>query len=189
MTLEIRFELTDADLRRFQELFRSARSKTAEMEPQALIQATRELMQSGLASGTPDFVRRRLDGLGQLVEMLEDTEWDLPNDERERIMDALAYFVAADDVIPDTIPVLGLLDDAIAAELLLRALRHELDAYQDFSSYRTAEAEQRANAGKPTDVSKEDWLADQRAAMHSRMRKRRRAEPHGWDATTLWGSY
>lgn len=56
-------------------------------------------------------------------------------------MDALAYFVVADDVIPDSTPVLGLIDDAIAAELVLRALRHELDAYQEFSRYRTAEAQ------------------------------------------------
>lgn len=160
MTLEIAFELNDTDLERFQALFRTARTKAGKIEPQALMQAARALVQIGLANEAPDFVRPRLEGLGQLVEMVEYTTWDLPAEERGRIMDALAYFVAADDVIPDTTPVLGLLDDAIAAELVLRATRHELDAYQEFSRYRTAEAQRRANAGKPTDVSKEDWLAD-----------------------------
>jgi hypothetical protein len=84
--------------------------------------------------------------------------------------------------------VLGLIDDAIAAELVLRALRHELDAYQEFSRYRTAEAQRRANVGKPTEVSKDDWLADQRAVLHSRMHERRLADPQGWHTITLWGN-
>lgn len=188
MTLEIGFELNDADLQRFQASFREARDKTAKLEPQALTQAARKLVQSSLAADPPDFVRPRLEGLDQLVEMVEDDAWALPPEERKRIMDALAYFVVADDVIPDSTPVLGLLDDAIAAELVLRALRHELDAYQEFSRYRTAEAQRRANVGKPTEVSKDDWLADQRAVLHSRMHERRLADPQGWHTITLWGN-
>jgi uncharacterized membrane protein YkvA (DUF1232 family) len=130
-----------------------------------------------LANDLPAFVRQRLERLDQLV-AVEDDAWRLPAEQRDRIMDALAYFVAPDDVIPDTTPVLGLLDDAIAIELVLR-VQHELEAYEEFSRFRSAEAQRRANAGRPTDVSKEDWLADRRATLHSRMRGHRMADPGG----------
>ncbi len=90
-------------------------------------------------------------------------------------------------MIPDDMPAFGLLDDAIAAEVVLRVLRNELDAYRDFSRFREAEAQRRENKGQPTDISKEDWLADQRATLHSRMRERRMEDPHGWHTITLWG--
>ena len=187
MTVQIAIELEDEDLERFQTLFREARSRNMAMGSEALIQAARKLVQSGVPDDVPVFVHTRLHGLGQLVEMVSDEAWDLPAEVRERIMDAVAYFVSVDDAVPDTTPVLGLLDDAIAAELVLRAFRHELDAYQEFARFREAEAQRRVNAGKPTDVTKEDWLADRRATLHSRMRDRRLADPHGWHTITLWG--
>ena len=66
--------------------------------------------------------------------MLEDGEWALPDDDRLRVLDALAYVADAHDLVPDSVPVLGLVDDAIMLELVLRELQHELDGYEEFDA-------------------------------------------------------
>ncbi len=49
---------------------------------------------------------------------------------------ALAYVCDPEDIIPDEIPGIGLLDDAVMIELVLRELRHTIEAYEDFCAYR-----------------------------------------------------
>lgn len=185
MNLEITFELTDADLEHFRRRFRKAQEKRDTVDSATLIGSARALVDRGLAGDPPDFVRRRLNGLSGILAMVEDDTWLLPADDRDRVLQVLAYFVDPDDIIADDVPVLGLIDDAIAIELALRDLQHEIAAYNEFSAYRSAEAQRRANRGQLTDISKEDWLADRRAALHSRMRERRSREPRGWRYTTF----
>ncbi len=155
------------------------------MAQEKLIQSTDELVEKVLASNPPEFVRKRLTALSRIVTMVEDEGWRLPSDERDRIMEVLTYFVEPNDIIPDDVPVFGLIDDAIAIDLVLGALRHEIEAYEEFSSYRTAENQRRTKRGQPTDISKRDWLADRRATLHSRMSERRAQEPSGWHYTVF----
>ena len=185
MNLQITFELTDADLDYFRSQFREAQNKPSTMDLHELVQSTRALVDKGLATDPPEFVRRRLTGLSRIVTMLDDETWKMPTDDRDRVGQMLAYFVDPDDVIADEVPVLGLIDDAIAIELVLRRLQHEIEAYEEFSAYRDSETRRRANLGQTTDVSKEDWLADRRAALHSRMRERSSQQSHGWRYTTF----
>ena len=42
---------------------------------------------------------------------------------RRRVLEALAYFADPSDLVPDQIPGLGLLDDAIMVELVAQELR------------------------------------------------------------------
>lgn len=172
MNLQIKFELTDADLDYFRSRFSEAQKKLGTMSVQTVVQSVRALVESGLASEPPEFVRRRLDGLDGIVRMLEDETWQMSDEDRKRVLQVLAYFIDPDDIVADDIPVLGLIDDAIAIELALRQLQHEIEAFEEFSAFRDAETQRRANLGQTADVSKEDWLADRRAALHSRMRHR-----------------
>ena len=54
------------------------------------------------------------------------------------VLAALAYVCDPEDIIPDDIPGIGLLDDAVMIELVFRELRHEIEAYEDFRRYRTS---------------------------------------------------
>jgi uncharacterized membrane protein YkvA (DUF1232 family) len=185
MNLQIKFELTDTDLDYFRSQFREAQKKLDTVDTRMLVQSARALVDSGLASDPPEFVRKRLNGLGGIVRMVEDETWQMPDEDHDRVMQVLAYFVDPDDIIADDVPVLGLIDDAIAIELAIRQLQHEIEAYEEFSEYRNAETQRRVKLGQTTDVSKEDWLADRRAALHSRMRERSSQQAHGWRYTTF----
>ena len=55
-------------------------------------------------------------------------------------------------------------------ELVVRELKHEIEAYQDFCNYRDS-----AGGGRrATRVSREDWLEKRRKELQSRMRRRRK---------------
>jgi uncharacterized membrane protein YkvA (DUF1232 family) len=99
--------------------------------------------------------------------MLDDSEWPLEDDDRNRIKAAVGYFALQKDMIPDKIPGLGFLDDALMAEIVARELKPELDGYRDFCEYRDNEATLR---GKK--VSREDWLASKRRQIWLRIKRR-----------------
>ena len=124
----------------------------------------------------PQFIRERLEKLQVMINMLEDSEWKLPAQETQRVVNALAYFGEPEDLIPDHIPGLGFLDDAIMIELVIRELKHEVDAYVDFCDFRQRELNsKRASVDA---VTREQWLQTRRRELHSRMRRRRRSERH-----------
>ena len=56
-------------------------------------------------------------------------------------------------------------------ELVVRELKHELEAYVDFSDYR---ARMRAEKGRTGGVSRENWLEERRNELQDRMRRRRK---------------
>jgi uncharacterized membrane protein YkvA (DUF1232 family) len=79
------------------------------------------------------------------------------------VLNALAYFTEPDDLIPDHIPGLGFLDDAIMVELVVRELEHEIEAYRDFCDFRESH----------TASGRDDWLTERREELQTRMRQRR----------------
>jgi uncharacterized membrane protein YkvA (DUF1232 family) len=122
-------------------------------------------------TGAPAFVRERLDKLRLMIEMLTDIDWRLPHTEANRVLNALAYFAEPEDLIPDSIPGLGFLDDAIMIELVVRELKHEIEAYEDFRDFR---ARVRSEGGRRAGVTREHWLENRRKELHSRIRRRRK---------------
>ena len=129
----------------------------------------------------PDFIAERLLQLKTLLEMMKDTEWDLSEVDRERVISAMAYFADPIDLIPDHIPGLGFLDDAIVIEMVAQELEHEIQAYRDFVVFRSAEA---CRLGEDaSSLNKASWLEERRKQLHSRMRRRRRRAGGRGDGT------
>jgi uncharacterized membrane protein YkvA (DUF1232 family) len=120
----------------------------------------------------PDFVTVRMKRLRTLINMVHDTNWGITDEERKEILSALTYFADPQDAIPDTIPVLGFLDDAIMIELVVEELKHEIDAYEDFCLFRAQAAEQHG-ADEASALSRNDWLEQRQRELLERMRSRR----------------
>ena len=188
MSIEITFELSEDDIQHFAALARAAQGSVESVADAGKIAAaTRELLAAAQDSNPPEFIASRLEKLDLLVQMLEDQEWQLEGEDLDRVIHAMAYFAEPEDLIADRIPGIGFLDDAIMVELVVRDLEHEISAYQEFSTFRSAEQERLAKEGGDTHVGHEDWLADKRAVLHSRMRERRRsrATSGAWKVS-LW---
>ena len=105
--------------------------------------------------------------------MLVDHEWRLPQKDTVRVLNALAYFSDPEDLIPDHIPGLGFLDDAIMIELVVRELKHEIDAYTNFCDFRRTHVKSKGIKNKTTDLTRDSWLDGRRTELQARMRRRR----------------
>jgi uncharacterized membrane protein YkvA (DUF1232 family) len=80
--------------------------------------------------------------LEDLLGVLDDKDYAAPVPVHRSVLAALAYFADAKDVIPDDIPMVGFLDDAIMIRLVEDELKHELWGYRKFCKFRDG-AEQR----------------------------------------------
>ena len=167
--MRISFELDDNDLQHFRLIMNEARKAARRMAPEDIVAAAEELLHNVPASDAPGFIVERLERLRLMIGMLSDIEWRLPHQEATRVLNALAYFAEPEDLIPDHIPGLGFLDDAIMIELVVRELKHELEAYQDFCDYR----QRLARNGDGSAASREGWLDTRRKELQARMRRRR----------------
>ena len=181
MPLEITFTLSDRDLDHFQAIVDKANIALADTyNAESIEAAARQLIEDAKSDDLPGFIGERLAKLELIINMVGDQEWQLSEEERKHVLGALVYFCNPDDLIPDHIPGLGFLDDAIYVELVIRQLQAEVDSYSEFCEFRAAEEEHRKANGLDPHVQREEWLADKRATLHARMRKRRPKAGGGW---------
>lgn len=183
MPLDITFTLSDRDLEHFQAIVDKAKAAMeVPHDAEAIQSAALQLVKDARTSDLPEFIGERIEKLEVVANMVADEEWKLSAEDRKRVLGALVYFCDPEDLIPDHIPGLGFLDDAIYVELIIRELKNEIESYEEFSQFRNAEEERRREKGLDPHVEREEWLADKRAALHARMRKRRtgRSDNRRW---------
>lgn len=167
--MRISFVLEAEDIARFHAALARAERLAECMDECEIVETAKEALNNLPLGSAPRYVRQRLVCVQQMILMLEDDAWCLPADERREVLRTLIYFADPEDLIPDEVAVIGLLDDAIMLELLLRRLRHVLDAYVDFCNYRR---ELEAAAQPAPRTRQAALLARRRDSLRERMRRR-----------------
>jgi uncharacterized membrane protein YkvA (DUF1232 family) len=167
MTINITFSLDDTDIEYFRGVMNRAQDEAGNASEQDIIREARKILESIDPAKPPLFVRERLERLATLIAMLEDPEWPLDGQERVDVISALAYFHNPADLIADDVPVIGLIDDAIMIELVVRELEPQVEAYDEFCVYRSSEEKLRSK-----DVTREEWLNAKQEHLIKRMRER-----------------
>lgn len=181
MGLNLSFELTDRDLQYFRDALRQSRAAVRDAEEMEIIDAIRQVLDEIRSNEPlPDFVSQRLPELELMIQMLLDEEWQLPANDREHLLATFVYFGDPEDIIPDSVPVIGYLDDVIILELAAMQLVHVREAYAEFCTFRD---EFDAENGKSIDAAiRRDRLDRQRQKLHQRMRQLSAIESKG----SLW---
>jgi uncharacterized membrane protein YkvA (DUF1232 family) len=140
---KVSFTLDETDVDYFRSLFRKAKRSAKSLDRDEILSSARALVTSvRRAKKTPRFVIEAVEAIEDLVQIIEDEDYRAPKSVVDQVLAALAYFANPDDLIPDEIPVLGFLDDAIMIKFVDREFRHELSAYRKFRKFRRG-AEQR----------------------------------------------
>jgi len=173
MSLAITIELGDADLQHFIDAMKRAQEESKHLSAQQVAEAASRLLDEGHKVAVPQFIAERLRKLDSMIAMVNDDGFALPDEDKQRVLACLTYFANPQDIIPDNVPVLGFLDDAIMIELCVRELQHEIEAYEDFVAYRRSEAA--AHGVDPSELKTQrvEWAEARRLELIDRMRKRR----------------
>ncbi len=164
--MRVIIELERDDIERFEAAQARARRLVATMDEVDVIAAARDAMAQLPLECAPSYVKRQFEGVQRLVRMLEDEAWALPQPWRDDVLVTLIYLGDPEDLIPDDAEVIGLLDDAIMLELLLRRQAAVLRAYDRFCATRDA---QRPGRGSTARVAAAAALARRRALLQRQM--------------------
>lgn len=170
--LKIVFELDKDDVAYFRALFAKARRNASKLDPAAVMAEGKALVKKIRRSKrVPNFVVQAVEPLDDLIALLEDKDYSVPGNTRKEILATLAYFSDPNDLIPDSIPGLGYLDDAIMTRLLEEEFEAELWGYRKFRSFRD-----RAEQRPWTSAARERLpgrMADENAKIREQIKERR----------------
>ena len=173
MSLAITIELGDADLKHFIDAMQTAQQEARNLSAQEITNAANKLLEDGSSGKVPGFIADRLSKIGSMIAMVNDEGFGMEAEDRQRVLACLTYFANPKDLIPDNVPVLGFLDDAIMIELVVRELQHEVEAYDDFVAYRNEEARMRGVDPGTLKTQRVEWAEARRQELLSRMKSRR----------------
>jgi uncharacterized membrane protein YkvA (DUF1232 family) len=183
--MKFSIELSDRDLKFFRDALKRSRDAVRHADESDIIEAVGDVLaEIKSEEPLPDFVTKRIPQLESMLRMLQDEEWKLPNDARERLLAAFVYFADPEDIVPDHIPVIGYLDDIIMIELVVRELHHAREAYGDFCDYRDDYDKRPDN--KKDNVIRRDRIDKKRQHLHQRMKRRLLKDRRAKKPSALW---
>ena len=85
---------------------------------------------SAFLAGKGQGLKASLDDLELAYKMLRDPNFHLSKETKTVLIIAFLYIISPIDVIPDAIPLLGMLDDVLVAGYALRQTAAELERYR-----------------------------------------------------------
>ena len=174
-SFKVSFNIDEQDAAYFRALFRKAKQAARDLDEQQIVDAALDLVRNvRRAKKTPHFVLDAAQSVEDMVAVIVDEHYRAPRAVKNKVLAALAYFAHPHDLIPDDVPVLGFLDDAIMIKFAERNFRHELNAYRKFNRFARG-AEQRPW----TDIAVKrlpERLAVKRAALRAEVERKVEAD-------------
>jgi uncharacterized membrane protein YkvA (DUF1232 family) len=167
------FRLSSLDMERFNHLLSTLTGDPAPLDCDQVVTAARQLADSCPSQSTPSCIRQRLERAGSLSGMLADRDWQPASEVATPASAVLDYLNGHNDLIPDWIPQVGRLDDAIVIEAAWPRLAGEVLSYQDFCRLRLIEARLHQQEIKTFRFDRNDWEVARRAEAGLREHQRR----------------
>jgi uncharacterized membrane protein YkvA (DUF1232 family) len=150
------FDLSEDSVDRFNQLL-ARLGRQDGLDRDQLVSAARELCDRSILDSAPACIRERLTKIATVEQMVADGSWASANDTVNTAKTVVDYARGHDDLIPDWLPKVGRLDDAIVVETAWPQLAAEVDDYLDFCRLRALEARQRDCTVDGFAFTRSDW--------------------------------
>lgn len=166
------FELDPDRLIHFNAVLAHICAEAPPLSQDQLASAARRTLERYRDPARPAFVDSRLQALTRLESMAADRGWALADADVARIAAVRAYRDEPEDAIPDALPVIGLLDDAVLIDAMLQTLHHELADYADYSRFCRVAADFANVAADDLNFTRQHWLEARQVAADAHQRHR-----------------
>lgn len=150
------FQLSTPEMDRFNRVL-AAVGRREMLGTDQLASAGRELCRPGRTEGPPACIRQRLRWIGAIEQLLGEPHFQPANETVDTAAAIVEYARSRDDLIPDWLPRVGRLDDAIVVEAAWPLLATEVDDYLDYCRVRAQEAHQRGRTAKEFAFTRADY--------------------------------
>jgi hypothetical protein len=180
-------DLTAPRLAAFNEALCEAAPSAGRIAAEEIARAARSVLAQA-CDGAHPFVRERMALVPEVLAMMADEDWCLAERPRRQVRALGDYVRKPDDLIPDGVPVIGLLDDAIMVDRCVADLQFELADWRDFRAFRAECAAVQGIDLANCHPSRLEWLA---ARKHAATQARRAGERHraGYAGAALPGRF
>jgi len=152
------YELQPEGLEKFNAALRALSPESPTLTLDQMASAAQRALDRYPDGGQPAFVTSRMATLLRLESMVYDAAWEPDDVLCEHLHTLQAYVCSSDDLIPDRLPVIGLLDDAVLIDVGLQLLREDLAEYEDFCRFRRVAADFAGITSAETGLTRAHWL-------------------------------
>lgn len=164
---------TDTDLQRFNACVAQVAPDTPALDALQIAAAARRLSRAVGAGRESRFIQTRQRRAGEMRALLADAARTCDAQLRERMQALIAYMDHGAGLVPDDVPVIGGIDDALLIDLAMEGLRGELDEYADFCRYRMGESARTGIAPEQVVIDRERWQAERAEELRLERQMRR----------------
>lgn len=167
------YEVDSGRLPLFNDAMRRMDPDATPLGTDQFVTAARRVLERYPTGVTPAFVESRMRAWDHLQQLAEDRDWRADAEVLARTDALRGYINNPDDVLPDHLPSIGLLDDALLIDVALQNLRGEIADYESFCHFRQVAADFAGIDVGETGLGRDEWMQALQQARRSH---------HDWDA-------
>ncbi len=130
------YSLAPSDVARFNLLLLRLGRRQAPLDRDQVVTAARELCDCNGLAVEPSSIRERIRQIETAALMINDPDWEGADDAVDTARLVIDYAHGNDHLIPDWVPAVGRLDDAIVVDTAWPRLAVEVERYLDFCRLR-----------------------------------------------------
>lgn len=134
-------DVTDEAIDRFNRLLQRVGRVPMQLDGDRIATAARELCSTTATLRPPACIRQRLLLVKAATTMVADRVWRAPDEASATIRLIAEYVASNDDLIPDSVPAIGRLDDAIVVDVAWPSISTEVVDYLDYRRLRRIETD------------------------------------------------
>lgn len=151
------FQLDEAELERFNALLVQLGRDQLPLDSDRVATAARELADASAGTVSPVCIGQRMRRIAAAALMVADPDWTAANDAVEVAGQVIAYVRGGAGLIPNQLPRVGRLDDAIVIDAAWPRLVEEVGFYIDFRRLLRMEAAMRGIQERHFGFNREQW--------------------------------